>query len=753
MIRFGLRLSLAGGREAATRLLIIAAAVALGVGMLLATVAGMNAVGAQNQRYGWLNTATVPASSPEASASQLWWLLREDYYHGRSIGRVDIAVAGPDAPVPPGIEHLPGPGEYYVSPALGELLRATPAAELGDRFPGHEIGTIGPAALPSPDSLLIVVGRTPAELEPLGARKVPQIMTLSPSDCSSGCRIGINQAGMTLVLSIVAAALLFPVLIFIGTATRLAATRREQRFAAMRLVGATPRQISLISAVESTLAASVGAAVGFGLFFAARPALAGIPFTGEPFFAGDLSLSIVDVLAIALGIPLGAVGAAWLALRRVQISPLGVSRRVTPKPPRVWRLIPLAAGLAELTYFIGRRPPTTNGQITAYLSGFVLIMVGLVVAGPWLTMVGARLLAGRASRPAALIAGRRLADNPQAGFRSVSGLIVALFVTSVATGTITTFVANRGAPRTDSVAATSLSKEFRPEEGLPVPTADQIPAGLSTIPGVRSVTLVRANPVDRPPVEVLSKPANSVSAAYRDWWPGVITCAELDRLAVFGSCPAGAQVAAVPDDLIGMRAFDLTSDTYVWGAADMAPEEVDRQPIRSVVVNTTSRAAFEQARTMLIDAFPQGRFPASTGEWESNSRRQMNQFQQLANVIMLASLPIAGCSLAVSVAGGLSDRKRPFSMLRLTGMQLRTLRGVVALETVVPLLLVAVVAIGMGFLAAHLFLRAQLHYTLLAPGGSFYLMVGGGLAVSLGIVALTLPLLRRITGPETARNE
>ncbi|PWR07348.1 ABC transporter permease [Micromonospora sicca] len=732
MIRFGLRLCLSGGREAAVRLVVIAGAVALGVGMLLATLAGMNAVGAQNARYAWLNTAVAPASA-DPTADPMWWLIREDYYHGQSIGRVEVAALGPDASVPPGIPHLPGPGEFYVSPALGKLLRNTPAAELGDRFPGHEIGTIGRAALPSPESLLIVIGRTPAELEQLGARQVTQIMTTSPSDCGNGCYVGINHDGMTLVLSVVAAALLFPVLIFIGTATRLAATRREQRFAAMRLIGATPRQISVISAVESAVAAAAGTAAGFGLFFALRSGLATIPFTGEPFFSADLSLTGIDVLSVGLGIPLGAVVASWLALRRVQISPLGVSRRVTPKPPRAWRLIPLVVGLAELTYFIGRRPGTTNGQIAAYLSGFLLVLTGLVLAGPWLTMVGARALAGRASRPAALIAGRRLSDNPKAGFRTVSGLIVALFVTSVATGIITTFVANRGEPRTDSVAATSLAKSFWPEEG-PAPTADQIPAGLAAIPGVRSVTVVHRNPD-------------------RDAWQGLVTCAELDRLAVFGSCPAGARVAQVASDLIGMRAFDLTSDTYVWDAAGIAPAEVDRQPILSVVVDTTSRSAFERARTLLVDAFPLGRFPISVGEWEANSARQLRQFQQLANVIMLASLPIAGCSLAVSVAGGLSDRKRPFSMLRLTGVQLRTLRRVVALETVVPLLLVATVATGLGFLAAHLFLRAQLGYPLRAPDLSFYLMVGGGLAVSLGIVASTLPLLRRITGPETARNE
>ncbi|BCJ75347.1 hypothetical protein CS0771_48910 [Catellatospora sp. IY07-71] len=727
MIRFGIRMSLAGGREAATRLAVIAAAVALGVGMLLASVAGMNAVGAQNQRYAWLNSAIAPQS---AEHDAMWWTVREDYFHARSIGRVEVAALGPAAPVPPGLPRLPAAGEYYASPALVDLLASTPPAELRDRFPGRQVGVIADEGLPSPDSLLIVIGRTPAEVEQLGGRQITQIMAAESAGCD-GCFIGLNGDAMTLVLSVVAAALLFPVLIFIATATRLATTRREKRFAAMRLIGATPRQISVIAAVESTLAAAVGTLAGFGVFLGMRPVLAAIPFTGEPFFAADLSLDPVDVLLVALGIPLGAVVAALLALRRVRISPLGVSRRVTPRPPRAWRLIPLVGGVLELAWFIGRRPDGTDAQLTAYLSGFVLILIGLVLAGPWLTMAGARLLAGRASRPAALIAGRRLSDDPRAGFRSVSGLIVALFVTSVATGTITTFVANRGEPRTDSVAATSLSKTFWQEDGAG-PALSQIPAGLAAIPGVRSVTLVRVNPDP-------------------DGWHGVVTCAELAHLARFGTCPAGAQTAAVASDLLGVR--DLTKDEHVWSAATATPAVVEAQPILSVVVDTTSQSAFERARTMLELAFPIGRFPAGVAEWESNNARQLVQFQQLANVIMLASLPVAGCSLAVSIAGGLSDRRRPFSMLRLTGVQLNTLRGVVALESVVPLAAASVVAIGMGLLASHLFLQAQLGYELLAPGPSFYLMVGGGLAVSLAIIASTLPLLRRITGPEVARNE
>lgn len=121
-------------------------------------------------------------------------------------------------------------------------------------------------------------------------------------------------------------------------------------------------------------------------------------------------------------------------------------------------------------------------------------------------------------------------------------------------------------------------------------------------------------------------------------------------------------------------------------------------------------------------------------------------------MVLLTSLPIAGCSLAVSVVAGLGDRKRPFAMLRLTGVPLGMLRRVVGLESTVPLLTVAVVATGTGFLAAHLFLTSQMHYDLVSPGAVYFVLVGAGITASLGIIASTLPLLGRITGPETARN-
>ncbi|HKD96781.1 MAG TPA: FtsX-like permease family protein [Micromonosporaceae bacterium] len=763
MIRFGLRLAVAGGREAVGRLVTIAAAVAVGVALLLAALAGVNAVNTQNARYAWLNTGPAAVSARSgvtrvgpAAPDPAWWLVREDYYHGRTIGRVDVAVTGPDSPVPPGMTRLPGPGEYYASPALADLISGTPVAQLADRFPGHRVGTIGAAALPSPDSLVIVVGRTVDDLSHLpGATEVNRVAAVSPSNCFN-CFVGVNASGITLILSVVAAALLFPLLIFVGAATRLNAARREQRFAAMRLVGATPRQVTVLSTVESTVAAVAGTALGFALFALIRNPLSAIPFTGDRFYPGDLTLGLVESLLVAVGVPVGAAVAARLALRRVRISPLGVARRVTPKPPSAYRLIPALVGVVELNHFIGNRPQTTNGQVAAYLTGIFLIMGGLVIAGPWLTMVGSRAMARLARRPAALISARRLADNPQAGFRAVSGLMLALFVTSTAIGVITSIVNHEGTQASGS-AATVMSARFAGnQEGIGRPTSlpADLAARLHAVPGVLAIIPVHDNPLAAgpvAPVQTVKVPAGTGAPVIQGELDGVVSCADLAAAPELGTCASGAGTASVWPDFQrpGREAAGP------WPTSALPAAQLGTLPLLAVDVSTDgSTATLEQVRTVFELAYPGSRIPPATeNDFRSDSTKLLAQYQQLADVVILASLPIAGCSLAASLVGGLTERRRPFSLLRLTGVPLRVLRRVVALENAVPLLLVAVVAVGFGLLAADLFLRAQMGYPLRPPSAGFYAVVLAGIVASLGIIASGLPVLARITGPETARND
>ena len=744
MIRLGLRLTLGSGREAALRVLVTAAAVALGVGLLLASLAGGNGLHAQTDRGAWLDTS-AQASRPTSTSGRLWWLSGTDQFGSQAIDQVDVAAAGPGAPVPPGIAHLPGPGEYDASPALTALIRSEPANELRDRYPGHQIGTIGAAALPSPNSLIIVIGHSARRLSQApGAVQVGAIQR-TPASCYA-CQ---NTTGSGPVLQFIlaggAVALLLPVLILIATASRLSAAQREERFAAMRLVGATPRQISVVSAVEAVVAAVAGVAVGFALFFAFRPLLYHVPFTGAPLAQGDLSLHTIDIVLAVIGVPVAAVVSARLALRRVQISPLGVQRRASSRPPRIARIIPLLAGIAVLAYFdAAGKPGDVGGQLLELLAGFVLLVVGLVLAGPWFTTAGARLMANRASRPSTLIAGRRLLDNPKAAFRFISGLVIALFIASAAIGALSSVAAD-SSTGSGSTGQDTLADPFCSFSTSNCPASAQVPSvpghvltELRTTPAVRSVTLVHQSP----------SPARLGNSF------GVVACDQLARTPAIGKCAPGTSVASIGYFLSHLLGHNSHASSTVWPSANLPVASAARLPVDAVVVATDgSPGSLERARTALERAFPFQGTPVAVEAFDPSTARLLTMIQDMTDVIIVASLIIAACSLAVNIAAGLGERKRPFSLLRLTGVPTTLLHRVIALESALPLFLVAAVSIVVGLVSAALYLHSQVGIAFSVPGITYWATVAGGLAASLAIIASTFPLLNRITGPEAARNE
>ncbi len=749
MIRLGVRLTLGSGREAQARVLVLAAAVALGVGLLLTVLGAMHGLQAQAERGAWLDTsAQTPAPNPPQRTARLWWRLEVDQYRGQTIDRVDVAATGRGAPVPPGVAHLPGPGQYVASPALAGLLRTVPADQLADRFPGRLVGTLGPAALPSPDSLIAVVGRTPGQLAHAPGTVEVRGIQQSLADCYT-CRSGVGSGPvLRWVLVGGAVALLLPVLILIATASRLSATRREERFAAMRLVGATPRQISVLAAVEATVASVAGVAVGFALYFAWRPVLAHVPFTGTPLASDDLSLSGPGALLVAVGVPVSAVVSALAALRRVQASPLGVRRRARSAPPRAVRVLPLAAGIALLAYFdAAGKPGANNGQLLELLVGFVLLVVGLVLAGPWFTTAGSRLLATRARRPAALIAGRRLLDNPRAAFRFVSGLVLALFVTTAAVGalsSVTAAAAGTGAvgPGGGTATLADLFCNFGSSDCPAGAVVHSVPAGvlrrLGRTAGVRGVAVLHSGPT-----------LNPGSNAY-----GLVDCSQLARTPAIGRCARGASVADVGWFLEDILGADPHASTTVWPPARLAAAGLARLPLDGVVVATDGTpGAVERARTALERAFPLQGTSVVVESVDPGTARLLAMIQDLTEVVVVASLVIAACSLAVNVAAGLGERKRPFSLLRLSGVPTAVLHRVVALESALPLLMVAAVAIAVGLTAAALYLSSQVGIAFHLPGTGYWATVGAGLAASLAVIAATFPLLDRSTGPEVARND
>ena len=392
--------------------------------------------------------------------------------------------------------------------------------------------------------------------------------------------------------------------------------------------------------------------------------------------------------------------------------------------------------------------PLSSQVVRAVHVGFVLLMVGLVIAGPWLTMVGARLFVERTGRADVLLAGRRLTDNPRGAFRLVSGLIIAVFVTTATVGITGTIMSEHATSTGVAAKSNTLADQFgvgnaAGMEGISIPSipATLIPR-LEAIPGVTGVAVLHTEPGYHVPIAI--SPGEI---------PALVSCTQLDRIVALGKCATDSDVAVMHPNF----GFSLMPDSQKnsrWPASTETTSAIASLPVQAVVVATNdSSVAIEQVRTRLVAELPYEGPPTLLGSVTGENAQLFGQLARVADLVIVVSLLIASCGLAVSVIGGIADRRRPFSLLRLTGVPLAILRRVIALESAVPLIAIAVVSVGLGLLGSDLFLTAQLDSGLRMPGLAYFACVVGGVVVSLALLGVTLPLVGRMTSKEVSRTE
>jgi FtsX-like permease family len=781
--RLGFRLTLRSGREAFVRLLITAGAVAVGVAVMLCVLADFHAFEVTNHRPSWESTvgqSVIGREYTSATNAELW-NYSNDIYRAQTIERLDVAGLGPNAPVPPGISSLPHAGQYYASPALAALIRSAPRDELGDRFPGRLVGTIGQQALTGPAELVVYVGYSPAKLAGLPATiLVSHIATLP------GKQIWTSYFRDLFVVG--AIAFVFPILILVGTATRLAAARREERFAALRLVGATSRQIGVIASVDAAVGALLGALIGIGIFQLVQPALAGTAITSARYYADEVTPTLAGYLAVLIGVPV--LSAVWsvLSLRQVRISPLGVTRRMTPPAPTPWSLSPLVLGIVLVLLGI----TSTNHQAIGkpLFPGLIIVLIGLVMAGPWLTYWAAQVLGRLSSNASSLLAARRLADNPRAAFRSVRGLVLAVFLGTLLAGLLPAVEAITATPTATALSNVLLDgftsspvcgntvncsgntgvggptaggalEQRIAMEGLPPQSAAALLQGLSAF---RGATVFPIYSVRLKGGFVQSKGPGGGGGGANGPTPlqgpnvgAVMSCAALRQLAVLGQCAPGRTAVQVTADNLFDDNPQYSTQAIAGPASAAASDNFSHLYLQTILVKVNNAATLEKVRTYLVTHTPEsaaGTAPRTFGEAVQAREGVATTVQRLLYIAVVLTLIVAGCSLAVAVGGGLAERKRPFTLLRLTGTSGRTLYRVVLLEAVLPLVAATIVAGGLGYLiAAEAVSKFAAGSPVPVPSHTYFLTIGGGLIGSLLIILASLPLLGRITEPENVRFE
>jgi ABC-type antimicrobial peptide transport system permease subunit len=738
-----LKLAVAGSRSAYGRLAGIAGGVAVGVCLLLLLWGGANGLSARDDRGAWLRetgspsvSSPVAADDPAASGpatpvpltanTALMEANPVEVFRDQLINRRDVAALSSTTVKIPGIGSPPAPGQYYASPALQRLIESTPRDELGDRF-GTFAGTIDDAALHGPDSLIVVTGATEAELRQNGRAFLVSDFTTNP--------YGGSAAAYNTVLSIGAIAVFFPVLLLISIVTGLGAAQRRERFATLRLIGASPHVVSRIAAVETAIPSLIGAVLGVALAIALRPAAAQIPVNGTRMFAADLTTGWAAAAVVAVVVAASALVAAHRTAR-AGIGPLGVTRAMHEKTPTMWRIAPLLAGLAAMITGVLMIRVLDAGlpwlESPLLIVGFLLILVGIVVIGPWLTRLVSRIGLRQARSAAAVIAASRIQKTPVATFRSVSGLVIAVFVVSVFAGG-------------SSIIESTEAPPARP--GLLQPTSlhATVSAGHTPAQAAEAARLARELP--------------GIRSATVGYGPEALSGRD-----------AGAEIYLRSADAPGLGFEDIpatetvavdTSFLYSWTTQPLAltpapaanPDEM--VPVVIVLGTDGTPEAMDRARTALNGSGITAAPATSPLDAELQSTGRLIQgLAVLAYLGMFVAIAIAGLSLAVATASAVLDRKRVLGLMRLMGMPVSVLRRIITREAAVPLLTVLLLSVGLGFLVAWLMVTfIDDTYRVTWPAPDYFMALGLSLLLALGAVTATFGLIRGNTAMTATRFE
>jgi hypothetical protein len=212
-----------------------------------------------------------------------------------------------------------------------------------------------------------------------------------------------------------------PALLLLYQAVRLGTAARERRLASLRLAGATPGDVRAIGAIEVAVPAFVGSVAGIGVYGLLRVLFGGsaayvrlVPTTVAP-SRWQMGLVVLGVTALGLAVGL-------LASRRVVVTPLGVTRRQSPPPPRPWGALSLLAALGCGVLTVFTTSLSREADQTIVLTAVALAVLGIVSLAPWFAYRAGRFVLGRTASPTTTLAAGRIVAEPHTVGRAAAAV-------------------------------------------------------------------------------------------------------------------------------------------------------------------------------------------------------------------------------------------------------------------------------------------------------------------------------------------
>lgn len=425
MMRLAMRLFSGSDKEGRYNITLPVLAVAVSTTLLLLTVGAWMGFEARADRTTWMEPAVdwtddnFQVVTDDHIAVQT---VESEWVEGAGeLTTIHFAPLTDDVPAPPGLDAFPAPGEVWVSGALADQLHTAEGDAVAAQLGAEPGGLIDQEALAHPDQLVAVAGHddTSRYADP-GAADGPGAM-FPPMPISAFSDETTDQAGFYQVLAGTGVVLMVvPLLALGGSASRLVAARRRQRLSQLRLIGGSVRQVLGLAVTEAAVTAAIGAVAGAVLYALLLPFAAMIPIAGGSWYVDDIWVGPGILAAVVAGIVLLVAGSGVTAMAVGIRDPLGMARSSKPRTVRLWRLGALALAVGGFLMF-----GTGSYRMIAVTIG--LVMVAFSITGPWLVKITGLVMARFSRSPTQLIAGRRLAEDPRAGWRSVAGMVLGGF--------------------------------------------------------------------------------------------------------------------------------------------------------------------------------------------------------------------------------------------------------------------------------------------------------------------------------------
>lgn len=666
--------------------------------------------------------------------------------------------------LPAGLTSIPSANELWVTPALKHLIDSNPL--LQERYRQYSIKEAFPSELTVSSASLSLLYRIPdAVLDNNHAFGLRALSVEAFRGVYNKQKLQDNDRFTMLrtVLLLVGIVLITPILLLVVETTRIGIVQREKKYATLSLVGATNAQMRLFAVVDTLILGVIGTVLGALLF-----ALIGVDLLGyirigdSTMLTRDMNLTIGTMLVICGAIVICAVIANLQVLRLVKISPLEVSRASgVIRVPRLLSIVPLLIGVVGVYWFsqFGKSWYDKNTEAGSLILGGLLLLVlsGIFIGGPYIIYMLSRLLTRLTGSAATILAAYRLQSVPHRVFRSISGVVIALFVGAL----LMTFLAIVQAGY-DRNQQTLNADTYQDNLSLP----GQVTIALShdgsqdvdaTLLGQlngekRFNTLASQVYVQKGFVETstLENTDNILEGKYYE------SCGQLaSRTTLQCESGVGSDIPVVAtQQFITDPNGNIKLGTRVTPVDDTAGTIFDESYVIIAKDATSLKTIVGIAQNITTNyQRSTGKFTAVNYPFDNSSNDIFNSIKGIEGAIIAmigVTILIGGMSILVGVAGGVFERKKSFIKLRITGVTVGTLARSLLAEILIPLVILSVVAVGFGIFCCYCLLLVMgpsgdgaMHFEF--PGIIFWVGLGLSIIGCAVVSLINIPLLAGVT--------